>query len=69
MDEVQRLIEEFSPVRADQAWKLDVLLDLERHRDRRVVPLLLDALSDSREAKSVRLAVLMHLASDSLLGV
>ena len=67
MDEVGRLIETFraratSSVRS----KIDVLLDLERLRDARVVPFLLDVLADQREATPVRIHVLKRLRNGNL---
>jgi hypothetical protein len=62
MDELQHLVDEYrmrasSPV----ASKLDVLLALERIRDPRVVPFLLQVLGDRHEAEKVRIHVLKQL--------
>jgi hypothetical protein len=67
MDEVSRLIEAFkaramSSVRS----KTDVLLDLERLRDPRVVPFLVDVLADQREVTPVRIHVLKRLRNGNL---
>lgn len=70
MDEVGRLIETFS-ARATSSVrsKIDVLLDLERLRDARVVPFLLDVLADQREATPVRIHVLKRLRNGNLPAV
>lgn len=70
MDEVSRLIEAFearatSSVRS----KTDVLLDLERLRDPRVVPFLVDVLADQREVTPVRIHVLKRLRNGNLPAV
>jgi len=70
VDEVGRLIETFqiraaSSVRA----KTDVLLDLERLRDPRVVPFLLGVLADTHEAIPVRIHVLKRLRNGNLTAV
>ncbi len=62
MDEAERLIEAFkaragSPV----ALKLDVLMDLERLSNARIVPFLLNVLRDEREPTEVRIRVLRRL--------
>ena len=67
MDEAERLIAAFraretSSVRS----KLDTLLDLERLREPRVVPFLLDVLADRREPAPVRIRVLKRLRSGHL---
>jgi hypothetical protein len=67
MDEVGRLIETFrARPRSSVRSKLDVLLDLERVRDARVVPFLLDVLADQREATPVRIHVLKRLRNGNL---
>ncbi len=43
--------------------KLEVLLDLERLRDSRIVPFLLEVLADRREAAAVRIHILRRLRS------
>lgn len=62
MDELERLVDEYR-VRASSsvASKLDVLLDLERIRDPRVVPFLLGVLGNGHEAERVRIHVLKRL--------
>jgi HEAT repeat protein len=62
MDELQRLIDVYltrgsSSVKS----KLDVLIDLERVRDPRVVPFLLRLLADPHESEDVRIHVLKQL--------
>ncbi len=70
MDQVERLIGAFrARVTSGAASKLDVLMDLERLRDARIVPFLLQLLSDREEAAEVRIHVVKrlrngHLASD-----
>src|SRR5437016_4336514 len=66
MDELERLVRlyrmrESSPSRS----KLDVLMDLERIRDRRVVPFLLTILGDPREREDVRVHVVRQLRNES----
>jgi hypothetical protein len=60
MDDVERLIQAFSARGAvtSPAAKLDVLMDLERLRDRRVVSFLLQVLGDPGEPSEVRSRVL-----------
>jgi hypothetical protein len=62
MDELQHLVDEYR-TRASSSVpsKLDVLLDLERIRDPRVVPFLLTVLGDRHEAEKVRIHVLKQL--------
>jgi hypothetical protein len=43
--------------------KLEALLDLERLRDSRIVPFLLEVLADRREATAVRIHILRRLRS------
>src|SRR5215471_15773818 len=51
MDELQRLVDLFNARAASSAKsKLDVLMDLERVRDPRVVPFLLQLLADRQES-------------------
>ena len=69
MDDVERLVEAYR-VRASSSVtsKLDVLMDLKRIRDPRVVPFLLTILGDRREAEEVRIYVLKALRNgDGLL--
>lgn len=48
--------------------RLDILLDLRRHGDPRIVPFLLRVLQDSDEAAEVRVAVVKQLRTRSLAG-
>jgi hypothetical protein len=68
MGEVERLIDAFRAEGdgARVAWKLDVLLDLVRENDPRVVPFLLSVLADPRESNAVRLDVLQRLRNGRL---
>jgi hypothetical protein len=68
MDEVERLIQVFSARRAmaSAATKLDVLLDLERLRDRRVVFFLLQLVGDPSQPAEVRVHVLKRLRNGPL---
>ena len=68
MDEVERLIQVFSArgATASAAAKLDVLLDLERLRDRRVVFFLLQLLGDPSQPAEVRVHVLKRLRNGPL---
>jgi HEAT repeat protein len=68
MDEVERLIEAFSARGAvsSPAVKLDVLMDLERLRDGRVVAFLLQVLKDPDEPVEVRMYVLKRLRNGPL---
>jgi hypothetical protein len=68
MDEVERLIQVFSArgAMASAAAKLDVLLDLERLRDRRVVFFLLQLLGDASQPAEVRVHVLKRLRNGPL---
>src|SRR6266498_2471021 len=62
MDKFERLVDAYHG-RASEcpASKLDLLMDLERTRDDRLVPFLLKVLGDSDEAEEVRIYVLRHL--------
>jgi hypothetical protein len=63
MDELDRLVDAYR-VRASSSSvrsRLDVLMDLERIRDRRVVPFLLTVLGDRKEADEVRVYLLKEL--------
>ena len=62
MDAVKRLLDEYQ-MRAMAAApsKVDVLMDLERIRDARVVPFLLKVLGDRQEIENVRIHVLKQL--------
>ena len=68
MDKVERLIQVFSArgAMASAAAKLDVLLDLERLRDRRVVFFLLQLLADPNQPAEVRVHVLKRLRNGPL---
>jgi hypothetical protein len=69
MDEVDRLIRAFGDrPPAAVAAKVDVLLDLERLDDPRVVPFLLGVLADRREPGEVRGRVLRRLRNGGLAG-
>lgn len=62
MDELERLVDAYQVhASSSVASKLNVLLDLERIRDPRVVPFLLKVLGDRREAEKVRIHVLKQL--------
>jgi len=60
VDRIEQLIAAFG-ARRHTAWKLDVLLDLERLRDPRVVPFLLRVLADPGQPHEVRLAALKRV--------
>jgi hypothetical protein len=62
MDELQRLVDLFR-TRASSSVKskLDVLMDVERVRDPRVVPFLLQLLEDPEESVDVRIHVVKQL--------
>jgi hypothetical protein len=66
MDELQRLVNLYG-MRADSSAnsKLDVLIDLERVRDPRVVPFLVQVLADPRETANVRIHVVKQLRNAS----
>jgi hypothetical protein len=68
MDEVEQLIQVFSARGAmvSTASKLDVLLDLERLHDRRVVFFLLQVLGDPSQPAEVRVHVLKRLRNGPL---
>ena len=67
MDQVAQLIETFgSRATLSVRSKLDVLTDLVRLRDPRVVPFLLDVLADQRQPMSVRIQVLKRLRNGTL---
>ena len=62
MDELQRLINVYCTRASSSARpKLDVLMDLERVRDPRVVPFLLQRLEDREESADVRVHVVKQL--------
>jgi HEAT repeat protein len=64
-DEVGRRLRQVADRSVETAWRLDMLLDLGRIADPRVVAVLLGVLSDCSEPVSVRLAVLRHLRDRS----
>jgi len=66
MDELQRLADVYQQ-RASSSVnsKLDVLMDLERIRDPRVVPFLLRVLTDPKESGEVRVHVVKQLRNGS----
>jgi hypothetical protein len=68
MNDVERLIQAFSARGAvhSPTAKLDVLMDLERLRDRRVVSFLLQVLGDPGEPSEVRMHVLKRLRNGPL---
>jgi hypothetical protein len=62
MNELDRLIDAYRlRAAASVQAKLDVLMDIERIRETRVVPFLLGILDDSYEAEDVRIYVLKQL--------
>jgi hypothetical protein len=68
MDDVDQLIQVFSArgAMASSASKLDVLMDLERRHDRRVVFFLLQLLGDPSQPAEVRVHVLKRLRNGPL---
>jgi hypothetical protein len=67
MDEAEQLIQVFTArgATASTTSKLDVLLDLERLPERRVVFFLLQVLADPSQPEEVRVHVLKHLRTGS----
>jgi hypothetical protein len=64
MDQLQRLVDVYLTRAASSVKsKLDVLIDLERVRDPRVVPFLLRLLADPHESEDVRIHVVKQLRS------
>ena len=64
MDELQRLVSVYrARASTSSKSKLDVLMDLERVRDPRVVPFLLELLQNRDENTDVRMHVLKQLRS------
>lgn len=62
MDELGRLLDAYQQrASASVKSRLAVLMDVERIRDRRVVPFLLLVLRDIHESEEVRIHVLRHL--------
>src|SRR5260370_26078057 len=67
MDEVEQLIEAFRARGASgAASKLDLLMDLELLQDTRIVPFLLQVMSDTAEAPEVRNHVVKWLRNRRL---
>lgn len=62
MDELQRLAEAYR-IASSVSSRLDVLMDLERVRDPRVVRFLLRVLRDPRDSDQVRIHVVKQLRS------
>ena len=66
MDELERLVNVYRSRGASSVRsKLDVLIDLERVRDSRVVPFLLQVLMDPDESEDVRTHVVKQLRNGS----
>ena len=66
MDELERLVDLYRTREASSARsKLDVLMDLERIRDPRVVAFLLRVLGDRQERDEVRIHIVRQLRNDS----
>ena len=66
MDELERLAHVYrTRGSASVQSKLDVLMDLERVRDPRVVPFLLQVLMDPRECEEVRIHVVKQLRTST----
>ena len=66
MDELERLVNLYRTRESSSARsKLDVLMDLERIRDPRVVPFLRTILGDPHEREDVRIHVVRQLRNDS----
>jgi hypothetical protein len=64
VDEVERLIHRYhSCAAAASPARLDILLELRRHADARIVPFLLRVLLDRDEAPEVRVTVVRQLRS------
>lgn len=67
MDEVERLLQLFKlRASAPALSRLDVLMDLERLPDPRIVPFLLDVLIDRHQPSEVRISVLKRLRKGPL---
>jgi hypothetical protein len=68
MDDVEQLMQAIQHTwsNASPASKLDVLMDLERRRDGRVVPFLLQVLADPGQPSEVRVHVLKRLRNGPL---
>ncbi len=67
-DDVERLIHGYTvrKASASSAWKLGVVMDLERLRDDRVMAFLLAVLEDPREPADVRIHVLKRIRNGGL---
>jgi hypothetical protein len=61
VDEVEQLIQLFTSRADAPAARLDILLDLRRHRDPRIVPFLLQVLRDSDDSGKLRIEVVKQL--------
>src|ERR1044071_3115040 len=62
MDELARLVDLYTARQASAASsKVDVLMDLQRIRDPRVVPFLIQVLVDAHEYEEVRIYVMKQL--------
>jgi len=68
MDDVEQMMQGIQHTWSDAspASKLDVLMDLERRRDSRVVPFLLHVLADPGQPSEVRVHVLKRLRNGPL---
>jgi hypothetical protein len=67
MDEAEQLMEVFrARATSSVASKLDALMDLERLRDPRIVPFLVQLLADQREPTEVRIHIVKRLRNGSL---
>ena len=68
MDQVERLIRRYQApgVQSSVMSKLDVVMDLERVRDRRVLEFMLQILADRREPTEVRVQVLKRVRNGML---
>lgn len=67
-DDVERLIDGYTQRKASasSAWKLGVVMDLERLRDDRVIAFLLAVLEDASEPTDVRIHVLRRIRTGGL---
>jgi HEAT repeat protein len=70
MDRVELLIETFrAPCDSSVTSKLNALMDLERLGDPRVIPFLLDLLTDEQEPEEVRLHALKRVRDGSFMNI
>src|SRR5579859_4321144 len=69
-DDVERLIHGYAvrKASASSAWKLGVIMDLERLRDDRVLAFFLAVLEDHRESTDVRIHVLNRIRHGGLVA-